>query len=81
MAQFTFVPAAGGVLSDWGADFIKIERPVPGDTQRGFISSFGRKVDPLRNGMMKHPNCGKRSGGVDISTDEGLSITLMRWIF
>ncbi|MBV1691823.1 CoA transferase [Novosphingobium sp. G106] len=40
---------------DWGADFIKIERPVPGDTQRGFISPFGRKVDPLRNGMMKHP--------------------------
>ena len=24
VAQFTFVPAAGAVLADWGADVIKI---------------------------------------------------------
>lgn len=23
VAQFTFVPAAGGILADWGADVIK----------------------------------------------------------
>ena len=34
MAQFTFVPAAGGILADWGADVIKVEHPVRGDTQR-----------------------------------------------
>ncbi|MDP3783388.1 MAG: CoA transferase, partial [Sphingopyxis sp.] len=28
VAQFTFVPAAGGVMTDWGADVIKIEHPV-----------------------------------------------------
>lgn len=71
VAQFTFVPAAGAVLADWGADVIKIEHPVRGDTQRGFINSFGRKIDPLRNGMMEHPNRGKRSVGVDVSTEEG----------
>lgn len=71
VAQFTFVPAAGAVLADWGADIIKIEHPVRGDTQRGFINSFGRKIDPLRNGMIEHPNRGKRSVGVDISTEEG----------
>ncbi len=71
VAQFTFVPAAGAVLADWGADVIKIEHPVRGDTQRGFINSFGRKIDPLRNGMIEHPNRGKRSVGVDISTEEG----------
>lgn len=71
VAQFTFVPAAGAVLADWGADVIKIEHPVRGDTQRGFINSFGRKIDPLRNGMIEHPNRGKRSVGVDISKPEG----------
>ena len=24
VAQYTFVPAAGGILADWGADVIKI---------------------------------------------------------
>lgn len=71
VAQFTFVPAAGAVLADWGADVIKIEHPVRGDTQRGFINSFGNKIDPNRNPMMEHPNRGKRSVGVDVSTPEG----------
>ena len=28
VAQYTFVPAAAGLLADWGADVIKIEHPV-----------------------------------------------------
>jgi crotonobetainyl-CoA:carnitine CoA-transferase CaiB-like acyl-CoA transferase len=71
VAQFTFVPAAGAVLADWGADVIKIEHPVRGDTQRGFIRSFGKTIDPLRNGMIEHPNRGKRSVGIDVSTEQG----------
>jgi len=74
VAQFTFVPAAGGIMADWGADVIKIEHPVRGDTQRGFINSFGNKIDPLRNGMMEHPNRGKRSVGVDVSKPEGQAL-------
>ena len=35
VAQFTFVPAAGAILADWGADVIKVEHPIRGDTQRG----------------------------------------------
>ena len=27
IADYVFVPAAGGVLADWGADVIKIEAP------------------------------------------------------
>ena len=71
VAQFTFVPAAGGILADWGADVIKIEHPVRGDTQRGFINMGGISVDPSRNPLMEHPNRGKRSVGIDISTKEG----------
>ncbi|WP_375398713.1 CaiB/BaiF CoA transferase family protein [uncultured Sphingomonas sp.] len=74
VAQFTFVPAAGGVLADWGADVIKIEHPVRGDTQRGFINLGGLRIDPNRNTMMEHPNRGKRSVGVDLSTPEGQEV-------
>ena len=36
VAAWTFVPAAGAVLADWGADVIKVEHPVMGDPQRGW---------------------------------------------
>jgi len=74
VAQMTFVPAAGAILADWGADVIKIEHPVRGDTQRGFINMGGVKVNPKRSPFVEHPNRGKRSVGVDISTPEGMEV-------
>jgi crotonobetainyl-CoA:carnitine CoA-transferase CaiB-like acyl-CoA transferase len=74
LAQFTFVPAAGGILADWGADVIKIEHPVRGDTQRGFINMGGVAVERDRNPLIEHPNRGKRSVGLDISTPEGQAL-------
>jgi len=74
VAQHTFVPSAGAILADWGADVIKIEHPVRGDAMRGFINIGGMKVDPMRHLMMEHPNRGKRSVGVDISTPEGQEV-------
>ncbi len=71
VAQFTFVPAAGGILADWGADVIKVEHPVRGDTQRGFLNMGGVTLDPLRHTLIEHPNRGKRSVGIDLSTIEG----------
>jgi len=71
VAQHTFVPAAGGILADWGADVVKIEHPVRGDAMRGILNLGGQKVDPQRNTLMEHPNRGKRSVGIDISTPEG----------
>jgi crotonobetainyl-CoA:carnitine CoA-transferase CaiB-like acyl-CoA transferase len=71
VAQFTFVPAAGAVLADWGADVIKVEHPVRGDAQRGFLNLTGVKLNPLRNTLMENPNRGKRSVGIDISTPQG----------
>lgn len=71
VAQFTFVPAAGAVLTDWGADVIKIEHPVRGDAQRGIKELQRLAVNPQRSSLMQHPNRGKRSVGVDISTPEG----------
>lgn len=71
VAQFTFVPAAGAVLSDWGANVIKIEHPVRGDAQRGLTMLQRLAVNPQRSTLMHHPNRGKRSVGVDIGTIEG----------
>lgn len=74
VAQFTYVPAAGAILADWGADVIKIEHPVRGDTQRGFVRMGGADVNPRRSPFVEHPNRGKRSVGVDISTPEGMEV-------
>ena len=39
VASWTFVPAAGAVLAEWGAEVLKIEHPEGGDPQRGLVSS------------------------------------------
>ncbi|MEY2944019.1 MAG: hypothetical protein RLY97_2033 [Pseudomonadota bacterium] len=74
VAQFTFVPAAGAILADWGADVIKVEHPIRGDTQRGFLNMGGVTLDPLRHTLIEHPNRGKRSIGIDTSTPEGQEV-------
>jgi crotonobetainyl-CoA:carnitine CoA-transferase CaiB-like acyl-CoA transferase len=74
VAQFTYVPAAGAVLADWGADVIKVEHAVTGDGQRGFTNlgdvSAGGNFAPL----MEHPNRGKRSIGLALENPEALEV-------
>jgi len=74
VAQFTFTPAAGAVLSDWGADVIKIEHPIRGDAQRGLVMLQRLAVNQRRNMIMQHPNRGKRSVGLDLSHPEGVEL-------
>src|ERR1700746_2140815 len=74
LAQFTFVPAAGAILADWGADVLKVEHPARGDTQRVFLNMGGIQVNPDRHPLMEHPNRGKRSVGVDVSTPGGQEV-------
>lgn len=67
VAQFTFVPAAGAVLADWGADVIKIEHAERGDAQRGLVRVLG--LETISKGssffpIMEGPNRGKRSVGL-----------------
>ena len=71
VAQFVFVPCAGAVLADWGADVIKVEHAVRGDSQRGMRSIAGMTFDPVTNPMIQHPNRGKRSIAIDLSNPEG----------
>ena len=73
VAHWWFVPAAGAVLSDWGADVIKIEHPETGDPQRGLITS-GLVPNADVNFMMEQSNRGKRSIGLDMSTAQGREV-------
>ncbi len=71
VASWTFVPAAGAVLADWGADVLKVEHPEMGDPQRG-LSTMG--VIPGGSGvdfMIEFPNRGKRSVALNVASDEG----------
>jgi crotonobetainyl-CoA:carnitine CoA-transferase CaiB-like acyl-CoA transferase len=71
VASWTFVPISGAVLAEWGADVIKIEHPASGDPQRGLVSSGLVPGGGGVNFMFEIPNRGKRSVGLDISTDGG----------
>jgi crotonobetainyl-CoA:carnitine CoA-transferase CaiB-like acyl-CoA transferase len=73
VAAWTFVPAAGAVLADWGADVIKIEHPVGGDPQRG-LAAGGIVPDSNVNFMIEIPNRGKRSVGLDLATEAGRNL-------
>jgi crotonobetainyl-CoA:carnitine CoA-transferase CaiB-like acyl-CoA transferase len=76
VASWTFVPAAGAVLADWGADVVKVEHPVTGDPQRGLITS-GLMPGGAAGGvnfMVEQPNRGKRSVGLNIASPDGLEL-------
>jgi crotonobetainyl-CoA:carnitine CoA-transferase CaiB-like acyl-CoA transferase len=67
VAQFTFVPAAGAVLADWGADVVKVEHAERGDAQRGLIRVLGLETASEGSSffpIMEGPNRGKRSVGL-----------------
>jgi len=77
VAAWTYVPSAGAVLAEWGADVIKIEHPESGDPQRGLVSSGLVPSGPGGvNHMIELPNRGKRSVGIDLRTDEGHELLL-----
>ena len=77
LAAWTYVPAAGAVLAEWGADVIKIEHPEGGDPQRGLVTmGFVPSGPGGINHMIELPNRGKRSVGIDLKTEHGRDILL-----
>ncbi len=72
VASWMFVPSAGAVLVDQGADVIKVEHPETGDPQRGLVTSglLPGGAEGV-NFMMEQPNHGKRSVAIDLSTPDG----------
>jgi crotonobetainyl-CoA:carnitine CoA-transferase CaiB-like acyl-CoA transferase len=75
VASWTYVPVAGGILAEWGADVIKVEHPETGDPQRGLVTSGLVPLGGVAH-MVELPNRGKRSVGLDIKSEEGRDLLL-----
>ena len=67
-------PAAGGVLSDWGADVVKIEPPGIGDPARTFSRMLG--ADLPWNPIFENDNRSKKSIVLDLGKPEARAIAL-----
>src|SRR5690606_30575432 len=74
VAEHTFVPAASAILSDWGADVIKIEHHQRGDAMRGLGSTGVLDLSKGVHVLNEHSNRGKRSIGLNLSSEEGVQV-------
>src|ERR1700761_4213673 len=75
LAQFVFVPAAGALLADQGAEVIHIETPGSGDPYLTLRIADGR-CTPTANLSMEQNNRGKKSVESDLKTAAGLQAFL-----
>jgi crotonobetainyl-CoA:carnitine CoA-transferase CaiB-like acyl-CoA transferase len=79
VASWVFVPSAGAVLADWGADVVKVEHPGTGDPVRGLVTQGLLAGGPGREGaainyMFEQVNRGKRSVGINLAEPRGRSV-------
>ena len=73
LAQWVFVPVAGALLAEWGADVIRVERPE-GDPYRALATQgIGTDSDGV-NLSVALANRGKRSITLDLQREQGRSL-------
>ena len=72
-ASFIAAPAAATVLSDFGADVIKIEPPVTGDPYRNLPNLPGYPHSPHNFAWMLESR-NKKSLALDLSKPEGQAV-------
>ncbi|MGW5382519.1 CaiB/BaiF CoA transferase family protein [Nocardia sp. NPDC003963] len=70
LAQWVFVPVAGALLADWGADVIRVERP-DGDPYRNLATQGIGSDSGGVNLSVALANRGKRSVSLDLGTERG----------
>ena len=76
VAIYAFAPSAAAILSDWGADVLKVEHPVLRDPGRD-TAAWG--VPAEVNGvshLWEVANRGKRAIALDLATPEGRDILM-----
>src|SRR3954447_2749144 len=73
LAQWVFVPVAGALLADWGADVIRIER-LEGDPYRALATQGIGTDSGGVNLSVALANRGKRSVAVDLQRDQGRTV-------
>ncbi len=70
LAQWVFVPVAGALLADWGADVVRIDR-LEGDPYRGLATQGIGTDSGGVNLSVALANRGKRSVALDLQTEDG----------
>lgn len=73
LAQYVFVPGAGALLADFGAEVIKVESVGTGDPYRTMSIGDGREKAEV-NIALEQNNRGKKSIGLDVKTPKGREI-------
>lgn len=71
VASHVYVPIAGSVLTEWGAEVIKIEHPETGDPYRGLVTMGLHKSHDGIDPSFQFTNRGKRSVTLDLKQPEG----------
>jgi crotonobetainyl-CoA:carnitine CoA-transferase CaiB-like acyl-CoA transferase len=73
VSAWAFVPSAGGVLADWGAEVVKVEPPT-GDPMRGLVNAGVVAQGP--SFPWEIWNRGKRSIALDLRQERARAIVL-----
>ena len=73
VSAWAFVPSAGGVLADWGAEVVKVE-PPNGDPMRGLVNAGIESPGP--SFPWEIWNRGKRSIALDLQQERAREIVL-----
>jgi crotonobetainyl-CoA:carnitine CoA-transferase CaiB-like acyl-CoA transferase len=71
VSLYAFVPSAGAVLADWGADVVKVVHPEYGDPMWHTVSGALGTLPSGVSLLWELSNRGKRSVGIDIATPGG----------
>src|SRR2546430_17469004 len=71
VAEWGFVPSAGTVLGDWGAEVIKVEHPRFGDPIRGLITGGLIPGASGRDLIVEQPRRNKPSIGLGLPKTAG----------
>jgi crotonobetainyl-CoA:carnitine CoA-transferase CaiB-like acyl-CoA transferase len=71
LASHVFVPIGGAVLTEWGAEVIKVEHPVTGDAYRGLVTAGLHKLSDGIDPSFQFTNRGKQSVSIDLKNPEG----------
>jgi crotonobetainyl-CoA:carnitine CoA-transferase CaiB-like acyl-CoA transferase len=71
VASHVFVPIAGAVLHEWGAEVVKIEPPETGDPYRSLVTAGLHSANNGIDASFQLTNRGKQSVTIDLKTDEG----------
>ena len=73
LAQWVFVPVAGALLADWGADVVRVEQ-TSGDPYRGLATQGIGTDSGGVNLSVALANRGKRSLAIDLQQPEGIAV-------